>query len=132
MTGLANNVEVRTSYTSQAFSNSIDFEPVIVTPCRTSSEFGRAAIRDRVFASRCEFSWRSETVSVPSGDGRALIFKRLKQTASFERATLHSQIPESGGRITRAWDGATFEIAATYIQSGRILCDLTEIKSQIQ
>ena len=132
MTGLANHVEIRASYTSQAFSSAIDLEPVIVTPCRTSSEFGRAAIRDRVFASRCEFSWRSETVSVPSGDGRALIFKRLKQTASFERATLHSQLPESGGRITRAWDGATFEITATYLKANRILCDLTEIQPQMQ
>lgn len=132
MTGLVNTLEVRTSYTSQALSNSSDVEPVIVTPCRTSSEFGRAAIRDRVFASRCEFSWRSETVSVPAGNGRPLVFKRLKQTASFERASLHAQIPELGGRIARAWDGATFEITATYVQSGRILCDLTEIPAQIQ
>ena len=133
MTHLSYDIDSRVSYSSQGLSGSIEAEPVIVTPCRASSEFGCAAIRDRVFATRCEFSWRSEKVSTPSGDGRSMVvFKRLKQTAGFERESLHGQVPRAGDRVTRTWDGVTFEIAAVYPQSSRILCDLVVIASQLQ
>ncbi len=133
MADLANNFGTRVSHVSQGLPGSSDAEPVIVTPRKASGEFGRASIRDRVFAARCEFSWRSEMVSTPSGDGkRPLVFKRLKQTGSFNRDALHTHMPQKGDRITRSWDGATFEIVALYALSGRLLCDLVEINSHLQ
>lgn len=133
MTYLANILETRLTFAPQGLSGASEVEPVIVTPGRSGPEFGSAGIRDRVFAAHCEFACRRERVSAPAGDGiRTLVFYRFRQTASFERAALHDQFPNLGDRVTRTWDGVTFEITAIYVQAGSILCDLAETKSHLQ
>jgi hypothetical protein len=101
-------------------------ETVTVTPCTSTGGTPRV-LRDRIFASRCEFIWRSEIVYNPSGNReRPFAFKRYRQLARFDRIDLHDRLPATGDEITRAWDGATFTITATYRQNGCVLCEIAE------
>lgn len=103
-------------------------EPVIVTPSRSDGFSGRASDRNHMFAGHCAFLWRREKVLTrAAAGGLPLAFERMRPSAIFENASLQDRVPRQADRLTRTWNGVTYEIAAVSISGNRILCDLVPL-----
>lgn len=109
-------------------SDSLALESVLVTPSRTDALSGRASDRNHMFAGHCAFLWRREKVlNRAAAGGLPLAFDRMRPFAVFEGASLQDRIPRRGDRLTRTWNGVTYEIAAVSVSENRIVCDLVPL-----
>lgn len=110
------------------FSDALALEPVIVTPSRSDGISGRATDRNHMFAGHCAFLWRREKVlNRSAAGGLPLAFERMRPSAVFENSSLQDRIPRQLDRLTRTWNGVTYEIAAVSFSGNRILCDLVPL-----